>query len=762
MKRLDLSNIKANTSISRDKVILGTIQAPVHFTGNNIHSEVCPITYNDLSDNVIYYDGDEYTVAGSSILKNGTPVFTVDDNKIVMTEVEGNDMFSSPYATISGDTISWNNGTATGTITGVSPSYDYKICSCMSDTILIITLFPLTPTAIKNIVSYTVTPYLAAGIAAKTITQFALPYGQMLAVQPSFLLVNNTDYVVRASIDDYTVYLSGDDSHVLFTALSTTGYYYSNLAMVVGSTVSYLNTNGMLLATSQDGIYYGGFKTVNGEWSIDYYGNRPVQVSYNGKIMANDFDYAYFSDDGSPVILIDGKYYKLSIESGCTFNIVSDRYIVANSPNTKLNTYDMNTGELFCRNESYAGTLLWTLNPSNLLLDEDDAERRTTFYVASSILTNGLTDGKNVQGTIFPSFPVWGLEHNNFELFDFYGDTIDRISPIEVYKGTDTSPTVAEFMFSLGGTVDYTGYVYPDSTNTLYSVSELDNFQSSFSNYIIINKINHSYISAVNNIQEATFSYYVGTMNELQGVFILRGTVYGITSDGYIVAYTITNGAISDFSVITKIGTMQYIGHTQEYALFYSPYEKEIYQFDSTLKLSLVADFSIGEIQNFTCRPEDNKIAVSTGDCIYVFSSNNVFQIPVSTTSLSFCKGWLLAGDKAYSSYNGDKKLDVEYDTGKIGNSYDTTVQLDEIDVMLDSDELDVPPYLEYRLDMDTSIGETKEITIDDTNIIRIRPTTTRNEGLYYRLYLKTNCNIMGISIIDNAEKKPNLTRNNG
>ena len=139
-----------------------------------------------------------------------------------------------------------------------------------------------------------------------------------------------------------------------------------------------------------------------------------------------------------------------------------------------------------------------------------------------------------------------------------------------------------------------------------------------------------------------------------------------------------------------------------------------------------------------------------------------MYRIESSVNNIRFCKGWLLAGTNAYDSYDGHEKMDVEYDSGRQGSSYDSSIQLDEVDVMLDDSNINVPPYLEYRIDTDNAIGNVKEITPDCSNIIRIRPTGTRNEGLYYRIWLKTNCNIMGISVIDNAENKPNLTRNNG
>ena len=71
---------------------------------------------------------------------------------------------------------------------------------------------------------------------------------------------------------------------------------------------------------------------------------------------------------------------------------------------------------------------------------------------------------------------------------------------------------------------------------------------------------------------------------------------------------------------------------------------------------------------------------------------------------------------------------------------------------------------LPYRLNqiIDESKGEVIEIIPDCKNVIRLKPTSTRSEGLYYRIWIKTNCNLMGISVQDNAEKKANLTRNNG
>ena len=520
--------------------------------------------------------------------------------------------------------------------------------------------------------------------------------------------------------------------------------------------ISWLTNNCLLLATSSDGIYYGGFKVKKGDWSIDYYNNIPVQVSYKNKVMCNQVDYAYFS--GSNVyIVLDEVTYRLDITSGVKLQVIDDRFIVVNSPATFNNTYDMLTGKSFCRNISYNGSILWTI-PSNALIQEP--EERGTFYVATGINIQGQIKDNPLQGTIWPSFPVYGLKDSNFQLLDIYNDT--AVATVEVYKGTKEAPTVPQFAFSLGGYKDLSGYIYPSSNNTLYSVSEIDTYSETNTGYQLIKTPVGTFINAMSNRQSFTFSYYLGTLSEFKEIFVLRGFSYGITDSGYVARMTMSNNTLIDVALVTKVGTMKLIGNTQEYALFYSPMDKTLRIFDSSLKLTTAREFSISEPLYYTCRPEDDEIAIATSEGIYLFFNEGITFIESSVNQLKFCDDWLLAGDRVYSYYSGDNTLDIEYDSGKIGNSYDTSIMLDEVDIMLDDSELRVPAYLEYRIDVGESKGEVIEIIPDCKNVIRLKPTSTRSEGLYYRIWIKTNCNLMGISVQDNAEKKANLTRNNG
>ena len=755
MRRLNLDKIQVDTTIKKKEIIKTSLEIPETFRGVFKNNMIAPIQYKEVGDNVIYYDGENiYRLHGSTVIKEnangGTEnVFTFEPAYLNLTQVNPTiDKNSDAGATKTGSVInySFNGGTVTGTINVVDCGYDYFLCAASFNSKYYITLFPAQPTRYKEIKSWEI-----GGASVTLQTRYYIsPMHDIIDINDNKCRVDNK-VICDVLFKDFI--MSGDNNHVLYTAENDDGYFYSNLEYTGGS---WLTSNCLLLATSSDGIYYGGFKVKKGDWSIDYYNNIPVQVSYKNKVMCNQVDYAYFA--GNIVyIILDEITYRLDITSGVKLQIIDDRFIVVNSPSTFNNTYDMLTGKSFCRNISYNGSVLWTI-PSNALIQEP--EERGTFYVATGINIQGQIKDNPLQGTIWPSFPVYGLKDSNFQLLDIYNDT--SVATIEVYKGTKESPTVPQFAFSLGGYKDLSGYIYPSSNNTLYSVSEIDTFSETNTGYQLIKTPVGTFINAMSNRQSFTFSYYLGTLSEFKEIFVLRGFSYGITDSGYVARMTMSNNTLVDVALVTKVGTMKLIGNTQEYALFYSPMDKTLRIFDSSLKLTTAREFSIAEPLYYTCRPEDDEIAIATSEGIYLFFNEGITFIESSVNQLKFCDDWLLAGDRVYSYYSGDSTLDIEYDSGKIGNSYDTSIMLDEVDIMLDDSELRVPAYLEYRIDIDESKGEVIEIIPDCKNIIRLKPTSTRSEGLYYRIWIKTNCNLMGISVQDNAEKKANLTRNNG
>ena len=755
MRRLNLDRIQVDTTIKKKEIIKTSLEIPEVFRGVFKNNMIAPIQYKEVGDNVIYYDGENiYRLHGSTVIKENAygsteDVFTFEPAYLNLTQVNpAIDKNSDGGATKTGSVInySFSGGTVTGTINVVDCGYDYFLCAASFNSKYYITLFPAQPTRYKEIKSWEI-----GGASVTLQTRYYVnPFHELIDINDNKCRVGNK-VICDVLFKDFI--MSGDNNHVLYTAENDDGYFYSNLEYTGGT---WLTNNCLLLATSSDGIYYGGFKVKKGDWSIDYYNNIPVQVTYKNKVMCNQVDYAYYV--GSNVyIVLDEVTYRLDITSGVKLQVIDDRFIVVNSPSTFNNTYDMLTGKSFCRNISYNGSILWTI-PSNALIQEP--EDRGTFYVATGINIQGQIKDNPLQGTIWPSFPVYGLKDSNFQLLDIYNDT--SVATVEVYKGTKEAPTVPQFAFSLGGYKDLSGYIYPSSNNTLYSVSEIDTYSETNTGYQLIKTPVGTFINAMSNRQSFTFSYYLGTLSEFKEIFVLRGFSYGITDSGYVARMTMSDNTLVDVALVTKVGTMKLIGNTQEYALFYSPMDKTLRIFDSSLKLTTAREFSIAEPLYYTCRPEDDEIAIATSEGIYLFFNEGITFIESSVNQLKFCDDWLLAGDRVYSYYSGDSTLDIEYDSGKIGNSYDTSIMLDEVDIMLDDSELRVPAYLEYRIDIGESNGEVIEIIPDCKNVIRLKPTSTRSEGLYYRIWIKTNCNLMGISVQDNAEKKANLTRNNG
>ena len=395
MRRLNLDKIQVDTTIKKKEIIKTSLEIPETFRGIFKNNMIAPIQYKEVGDNVIYYDGENiYRLHGSTVIKenaNGSSedIFTFEPAYLNLTQVSPTiDKNSDAGATKTGSVInySFNGGTVTGTINVVDCGYDYFLCAASFNSKYYITLFPVQPTRYKEIKSWEI-----GGASVTLQTRYYInPFHELIDINDNKCRVGNK---VICDVLFKDIIMSGDNNHVLYTAENDDGYFYSNLEYTGGS---WLTNNCLLLATSSDGIYYGGFKVKKGDWSIDYYNNIPVQVSYKNKVMCNQVDYAYFA--GSIVyIVLDEITYRLDITSGVKLQIIDDRFIVVNSPSTFNNTYDMLTGKTFCRNISYNGSVLWTI-PSNALIQEP--EERGTFYVATGINIQGQIKDSPLQGTV--------------------------------------------------------------------------------------------------------------------------------------------------------------------------------------------------------------------------------------------------------------------------------------------------------------------------------------------------------------------------
>lgn len=754
MKQIDLSSLVNNLSKTRESTLSSSLQFPVDnesFYGSN---ELIPIKYNSIENGTVWYDGtNAITLVNNKFSYNGTEVFSPSPSHFVINECtapyDSNTytVDSNNYAKMSGDTLTVVIAGAQYTVSALSPSYDFTVIMCpYGSGHYIITLLPKTTTVISSIISVEAA---STGIVTSSSNNYAI----MIGGTPNYIYCDGVSMKLNGSVSlisaaNSKLKLGGDRFHVSVSGKASSGAFYSNFCFYG----TWLQTDGMILATDASGDYEGGYKCDFGSYSIDYYNHNIVSVAYNNKSLVTSIDDAYY--DGTIKVRYQSKWYAITVADGLSYQIVND-LIIANTIDYK-NTYNIKTGELFCRNDDYNGRILWRIDDADVPSDMDLALSK---YCATAVNAQAQVYGGIVQGTLWPSFNIYGLaKGGNYSMLDFWNDTA-RI-PVEVYVATDDALTTPVYKFTLGGSNNYNDVTYSDSSNTEYSISELDTLATTGSDYLIITTPWFTALSALNNKQAPVLSYYIGTMSELKSTFVIQGTIYGITSNGYIVAMSVSDGTISSTTIITKVGYLSYIGATSDTAFFYDNVDKALYQFTSSLRLDKVSDMSIAQPTLIASQAENNKVAIGCSDGIYVIDGNSISHIPVVSNNLEYSYGYLISGVNAYSKYSGTT-MPVILDTGNICNGIGGEMVVNEVLINLDTTDVNMP-YIEYNISVNGEVGETKSIDNIQSGYCQLKPTSTRTSGLYYRIKLKTNCSIISIVVDDDAKERPSLSKVNG
>ena len=754
MKKLDLSKLVNNMSSTRDATLASSLQFPVDnesFYGSN---ELIPIKYNPISNGTVWYDGtNAITLTNNKFSYNGTEVFSPSPNHFVINECTApynSNVYtinSSNYAQMAGDTLTVVVAGAKYTVSALSPSYDFTVIMCpYGSGHYIVTLLPSTTTPVASIISVEAA---STGIITSTSNNYAV----MVAGSPNYIYCDGVSMKLNGnrsliSAANSKLKLGGDRFHISVSGKAASGAFYSNFCFYD----KWLQTDGMILATDAAGDYEGGYKCDFGSYSIDYYNHNIVSVAYNNKSLVTSIDDAYY--DGTIKVRYQSKWYAVTIATGLSYQIVGD-LIVANTIDYN-NTYDIKSGEAFCRNDDYNGRVLWCIDDAAVPSDMDLALSK---YCATAVNAQAQVYGGIAQGTLWPAFNIYGLaKGGNYSLLDFWNDTA-RI-PVEVYNATDDALTTPVYRFTLGGSNNYSGVSYADSSNTEYSISELDTLTNTGSDYLLITTPWFTALSALNNKQAPVLSYYIGTMSELKSTFVIQGTIYGITSSGYIVSMTVSDGAISSTTVVTKVGYLTYIGSTSDTAYFYDSVDKALYQFTSTLKLEKVMDLSISVPRMIASQPENNKVAIACDDGIYAIDGASISHIPVVSNDVRYSYGYLIAGTNAYSKYDG-QTMPVILDTGNVCDGINSEIMINEVLVNLDTTGVNMP-YIEYNISVNGEAGETKSIDNISSGYCQLKPTSTRTNGLFYRIKLKTNCSIIAVAVDDGVKERPSLAKVNG
>ena len=740
---LNISRLVVDLSKYRDTIIKNSLDNPTVCNANYTSNLLKPFKKTKVNPKTIYYDGKELLLEGSTFKYNGNTfnveskhyeLDKIDYTPLANTVIQGDDF----RVELSDGIITWSYKDQSGHILDVAPGYQYKLLAGKVRGSLYITACPIAPTVSTEILSWRA---MEGEVTIQETHKEFMTYRGLLEDEASYIVLDNTTMLTKGFSK---LIVASDMFHTIVSGLSATGHWYSN--MYNGN--KWIADQQILLLTDENGIYRGGFSAVWNDYLINYFNNTIVSVSRNYSTVVQGFDDVFIEDD-EIIVQYDNDYYTLSIVNGLDYIVYKD-YVICNTT-SYTNTFNFKTGKAFCRSNDYNSRVLFYVTEADLI------NELKTYYAATGVNVNSLVRNTLVQGTVYPSFPVYGINKPEFKLLDLFNDA--SRAPVEVYSGTVEDPTNAIFKSTLGSTnVNNINMLYPDSSNTLYGVSVMDKIYDCYGASLIKTPL-YNVLAAVNQSGVSTFSYYIGTLNEYSQLFVLQGTVYGINSSGIIMALSIDSSTLSSNAVATISGSMEFIGQTQTEAVFYMRSEKKLYIFTGNLTLSYLCEFAEDPLQ-VAYRPEDNKIAVRTANSIVVISGNSISEINIKCNSIAYNSEYLLAGNIAISSYNGEEQIDIEYDSGKIGNSYETSVKLDEIDIMLDNSELDEPAYIDYRIDVDDSIGEVAQL-YNINGFTRLKSTSNRSEGLSYRIWFKTNCKVLGMSV-PGAKQSTSLTDNNG
>lgn len=754
---VDITNLKVKLNKNKDKLITTIAEAPDEFVGVLGGDELRPLSYNELPDNTIIYDGENsYTLEEGVIKKDDEELFSVNEQHYELTLDPD---FVDPHEYLTGDTLTIGSLS----ISGVTPSYEYTLLR----TSTMATLLPKSPTPVEEVLSYKV----VSGKIEKTDEILGVINGVIQVINYKSKLPSNITSADKGTVEFGNYKISGDLYHFQTSTKAKHKFKLDNNDKEIDTLMwasnycfynTWLSNNGKHLATNDDGVYEGGFKVdlpttieLPNNYSILYYNNVIIGVSHNNKTIIQDIDDCYFDKTTNQIWVKYGdNWYEITIEDGIKYSVIDDRYIAFNTTSYE-NTYDVELNRSFCRDDDYNGRILFITPDSewdnNIWIKTDPA--LYSIYVASAINVHGLTTNDPVQGTIYPEFNACqAREGINYELLDFWSDAGRVVIEIS-YE--------SEFKLSRGGSVNSYGKAYPGSSNTLYSVSELDTFTSTKNGYWLIRTPFFSAISAMSSIQTNTFSYYVGTMNELENTFLIQGSMYGITKGKMIVATTISNSSITSTVMVTYCGSLKYLGQTQDAAYFFDMSDRYIVEFTSNLTLNKLVECTSSEPTIIVNEPERNKIAMMLDDGAYVIDEGTIYHIPEHSDRMEYSNGYLLIGNKAYSKFLGDKTLPIVYKSGNIGSSLADTIDVTEVDLLLDVDETTTPPYLTYKISTDNEEGEERDIT-PDNSLIKLTPTFSRTEGLYFNVQLETNCNIRAMTFKVRAIENTVLTKNNG
>lgn len=457
-------------------------------------------------------------------------------------------------------------------------------------------------------------------------------------------IINNNEIVPVTDTSNTFVIISGhkytfdlSDGRVRYSTfydISGLMSYYTNIGYICYNHSDTFFQDTSIQSSGANAVMKRGikFQTPSGFDTLSYNKN-PMGISYNNSIITDDvLKFVHIGDDFIAFKNNSGELLKVQLrENEYPVYTVDDNFIYFNTTSYD-NTYEFNTGSSFCRSDDY--------NDRVAIYGESTSYR----LFASGYHQNAIEKNYKNFSTVIPQVSLNIPENSglSFKLIlpDDFVHPIDIFLPTTsggpaIYKGTMTSGSLVTAN-ALPQDLSKEGAPYPleSNGNVLYNTPVLMDIKPTYINEKIGIIGDSSYLLAKSQNQEPIMGYYEFTLSEIQNIFLIQGSFYGMNDD-YIFSLTYANSVLDNIRVAANKLDLEFLGAFPQYALFYSKLDKSLYRFTGDALLAKVKEcYRINEITSVYCDPARLTMIISTDIGTVILYQDQVFLLEdIKTTA---------------------------------------------------------------------------------------------------------------------------------
>lgn len=435
---------------------------------------------------------------------------------------------------------------------------------------------------------------------------------------------------------------------------------------------------GLTSNTKKENISPSSYPLGNMEVLIN--NNLPSNVSYKNKIYCDwftiDSDF-YITFDTNSLYFRDtkGTLYKYTVSSVTPkiTEIIDDRFIITNT--TDNYCYDIKTCDTKTPFSDYNGRLV------RIHYFRETTACKDVILGASINPKYELTND-SVCSAIFPAIIYYGIDMNHFSF----------PKGVDVFYSVITENTVAKYQYTGTGLIDssivYQSRIPPvkykevldDSTYPVSTNGSMQLNMNANSKYVQTYN-NHDFV--INGSTSYALNYYNGevvllysmlsAIENLQNVFVLNTSAYGISKDKIFAMYY-SDGVSTLGEVVANIKGLQYVGALPTRAIFYNPLDRCLYCFTGDAILSKYIECSdVSAVYNSWYNASSQTILFSSNAGLYVMSNDFIYNLDFRPENIFF-----LDGGKFVMNLNNDSEKSIFFAYEKLDSGYTTlNIQLE-------------------------------------------------------------------------------------